>query len=437
MFAKIGTEGTKASFKLDKIPGAETIGSIPESEAINNIYLKGDNLYIVGQNTLYVMDINNDITVIGSLGIVDGKVQMEELNEYLCILKSNGEFYTYNEDTSTLSEVTDSDFPDGSSIAVLTQRVIVSKPDTQQFYWSELGAPRSWTALGFASKESSPDKLIRVMVKAGELWLLGERSIEIWQPTSSTLLPYARVGSTYIQKGCKAILSAASFENILIWLADDGSVYSSRSYSPEKISTDAIDEELGRYSLSEVESFTYEQEGHSFYVLTVPGKITLVYDVTTGFWHERQSKGYDDWRMCNSVARGDEIIACDKYFPNIYSLKTSVFTENNNDIIWGNTFPVVYDDDKRIIYDKLLIDIDTGLGNESNLDPKLMMEYSDDGGYLFKNQQFVSIGKVGEYRKRAIFRRLGQARNRIFKISGNSQTKISISGAFVDGRIGK
>jgi len=436
MFVQKGSVGTKSEFMVKKIAGQELHLDITGVPSIDNLYQKGEVTYIVGQNSFIKVEGLTQ-TYIGNLGSFTGRVQFAELNEFICVLTPNGELFVYNETTEVFKRVTDNDFPTGSSITSLTQRIIVSNLDTQQFFWSELGDPLDWTALGFASKEGNPDKITAVKVNSGSLWLIGERNIEIWNPTADTALPYARIGSVAIEQGCQAKDTIATIDNSIIWVGDSGSVYAAKSYNAVKISTDAIDNELGKFDLSSAFAFTYEQYGHSFYVLTIPEEITLVYDFDTGFWHERKSWEKNDWRISNVAYLNNNVITGDKYLPKLYSQSKDVFTEDDEKIRWVNVFPIIYDDDKRLIHDKLLIDIDTGLGKTDNTIPYLTMDFSDNGGKLWSNYRQVSIGKVGEYGKRPILRRLGLSRNRTYRIQGSSDTEINISGAFLEGRIGR
>jgi hypothetical protein len=435
MFMQKGSVGTKTEYMVNKIAGQELFLNMPVIPSVDNLYLKGTNIYVVGQNSFY--QVKDKVQkYLGSLGDFTGRVQFAELNEFICVLTPNNELFVYSEDTGNFQQVTDVDFPVGSSICSLTQRIIVSNKDTQQFMWSELGDPTSWTALGFASKEGNPDNLTACAVNSGSLWLIGNRNIEIWNPSSDIDLPYIRIGSVALEQGCLSKDTIATIDNNIIWVGDSGSVYMAKSYQAIKISTDAIDNEIGGFDLSSAFAFTYEQYGHSFYVLTIPGETTFVYDIDTGFWHERKSKNKNDWRVANVVYLNDIAITGDRYLPNLYIQSKDIFTEHEDEILWVNTFPVVYDEDNRLIHDKLLIEIDTGLGLNDNTEPYLIMDYSAEGK-LWSNKRQVSIGKVGEYSKRALFRKLGMARHRIYRIQGSSNTEINITGAILNGRIGK
>lgn len=67
--------------------------------------------------------------------------------------------------------------------------------------------------------------------------------------------------------------------------------------------------------------------------------------------------------------------------------------------------------------------------NTQGQDPVLMMRYSDDAGHTWSQERSKSIGKIGETRKRVIFRRLGSARNRVYEIKVSDPVKVTILGA--------
>jgi hypothetical protein len=49
--------------------------------------------------------------------------------------------------------------------------------------------------------------------------------------------------------------------------------------------------------------------------------------------------------------------------------------------------------------------------------PQIMVRWSDDGAHTWGHEHWVSAGKIGEYSARAIWRRLGRGRNRVFEVS--------------------
>ncbi|HUD64657.1 MAG TPA: hypothetical protein VMQ17_08770 [Candidatus Sulfotelmatobacter sp.] len=49
--------------------------------------------------------------------------------------------------------------------------------------------------------------------------------------------------------------------------------------------------------------------------------------------------------------------------------------------------------------------------------PQMMMRFSNDGAHTFSQEQWVDCGQAGEFTKRAIWRRLGKARDRVYEIA--------------------
>jgi hypothetical protein len=48
--------------------------------------------------------------------------------------------------------------------------------------------------------------------------------------------------------------------------------------------------------------------------------------------------------------------------------------------------------------------------------PSIMLQYSDDGGHTWSNELWVSAGDEGAYKWRAIWRRLGKSRDRVWRV---------------------
>ena len=80
----------------------------------------------------------------------------------------------------------------------------------------------------------------------------------------------------------------------------------------------------------------------------------------------------------------------------------------------------------------LQVVMETGVGSEVGSDPQLVLRYSDDYGHTWSNEKTCSLGKVGEYSKRAIFRRLGASYNRVFEISTTDDVRFAITSAFIE-----
>jgi hypothetical protein len=73
-----------------------------------------------------------------------------------------------------------------------------------------------------------------------------------------------------------------------------------------------------------------------------------------------------------------------------------------------------------------------GSGTPVGVDPLVMLRWSDDGGHTWSNEHWRSMGRVGQYSYRTLWRRLGMSvklRDRVYEISGTDPVKIAIMGA--------
>jgi len=78
--------------------------------------------------------------------------------------------------------------------------------------------------------------------------------------------------------------------------------------------------------------------------------------------------------------------------------------------------------------DDLLVTVATVQG----ADPQVMLRWSDDGGHTWSNEHWRSMGLIGQYGYRTIWRRLGMTeklRDRVYEVSGTDPVKIAIMGA--------
>jgi hypothetical protein len=105
--------------------------------------------------------------------------------------------------------------------------------------------------------------------------------------------PLQRIQGAFNELGCAAPYSVAKMDNGLFWLGRDrrgeGIVYRANGYSGVRISTHAVEWQIQQYAdMSDAIAYTYQQDGHSFYVLVFPSaNTTWVYDAATQAWHER------------------------------------------------------------------------------------------------------------------------------------------------------
>jgi hypothetical protein len=246
-----------------------------------------------------------------------------------------------------------------------------------------------------------------------------------------------------VDVGCGAIGSPCKILGNLYWLSDKGQVMRNSGYQGQVISTPHLDYQISTYSrIDDARAFSYIIDGHSFYVLIFPtDKKTWVYDITTGYWHEWQSYyTHDDsipfsrHRSNCGYAFGLKQIVGDYENGTLYELDMSTFTDNSHTIQRIRAAQTINKDRYNVIFNRLEIEFEAGPGLITGVgdNPQAMLEWSDDGGHTWSNEHWRSIGKIGEYTRRAVWHRLGVSRNRVFRLTVSDPVKTVILAAYAD-----
>jgi len=297
-------------------------------------------------------------------------------------------------------------------------------------------------ALDFATAEGSPDSLVSLLVDHRELWLFGGNSSEVWFNSGNTDFPFDRIQGAFIEQGCAAKASVAKMDNTVFWLtADDrgqGTVQRAAGYQPQRVSTHALEFAIASYPrIDDAVAFTYQQEGHSFYVLSFPsGNATWVYDASTNLWHERAWRDQTDGSLnrhraqCHMAFAGANLVG-DWEDGSLYRLDLDTYTDNSAPIARIRSCPHLAADLKWQFFTALQIDMEAGVGLSSGqgADPKAMLQCSDDGGFSWGNEMWARMGRIGERRTRVRWRRLGKSRDRVFRVTITDPVKVAIVGA--------
>ena len=66
------------------------------------------------------------------------------------------------------------------------------------------------------------------------------------------------------------------------------------------------------------------------------------------------------------------------------------------------------------------------------VEPHAMLSYSSDGGKTFSSEIFRPLGKTGEHRQRAVWRRLGRFKERTIRLKVTDPINIRLIGANAD-----
>jgi hypothetical protein len=401
--------------------------------------------FYVSANTLFEVTSAGVSTSRGALTTASNTiVEMEENGLQLAICDGL-KLYIFTYLTNVFVTVTDPDLPSAATITFIDGYFIASQVNAGTFYISNLYDGVNWQALQFATAESSPDSLLRVLNAAGgSLWLLGTKTTEIWQNTGQSPFPFTRISGAKMEVGILAPDSAIAIDNSIFWIGRDnigaGIVYRAQGFTPQRISTNAIELIIqAAPTPSTLRAYTYQQEGHVFYVITGGGmETTLVYDISTNEWHERAYLGafglFEQHLGACGMYAFNKFYVGDRLSGNLYEMSQDIFTDNGRELAMERTFTHISDEDQSVVYANLVVGVEVGVGLQSGQgsDPKITLYQSRDGGRTWSGGRIGSIGKVGQYSVRSIFRRLGQARIMTFRVRITDPVMRAITGCYLN-----
>lgn len=447
LFPELNALGTGKDGEIAALvptPGLRTLLTLPKNVTRGCWTASNGELYWVASSKLYKITSSFIATEIGTLNTDSGYVSMSD-NGVQVVIVDGSYGYAWTIATNTFSQITDPDFQGATHVSYQDGYFIFNKPNTNQWYISSINGI-DFDALDFASAEGSPDLVVGVTSNNQNVFIFGTKSTEVYYNSGDNDFPFARIQGAVIEVGCSAPHSIAKVVGSTYWVGGDkdgsGVVYRMQGYQPQRISTPAIETVIRSISSDQLllaRAYTYQQGGHLFYCLNLPGtKSTFVYDATTGFWHERTYLNL--WSQerhrseCHTVAFGKNIVG-DYQNGKIYELDQNTYTDDGVSIAKIRSSPHVSKTGKRIRHNGFELDLEAGTGtdgtNQGN-NPQAVLRFSDDGGHSWSNERWADIGKIGKRNTRVLWSRLGSSRSRVYEVKITDPVKTVLIGANLD-----
>lgn len=355
-------------------PGTRLLQTLPNTGGIRQTYVPATGKAIVVQgNKVYRVDGNLNYTAVYGADLLSGAGYVSIADNGIdAVLVDGLHGYILNLQSNVLTIIDNEAFYGADRVGFIDGYFIFNKPNTQQFYISGL-YNTTFDGLDFASAEGSPDLLISLLVDHREVWMFGESTTEVFYNSGNVDFPIERMQGAFLEHGCAAKHSVAKLDNTVFWLGKDsngsGTVWRANGYVPQRVSTHAIEYALQGYSqINDAIAYTYQQDGHAFYMLTFPqANKTWCYDVSNSAWHERSyrnpSTGLDERHRSSCLMFfGGKHIVGDHSDGRIYHLDPDYFTDDGDPLISVRSCPVVSNDTKRLFFRSLQIEMEEGLG---------------------------------------------------------------------------
>ena len=361
----------------------------------------------------------------------------------------------------------DGAFSGANTVDVIDNYIVYNNPTTQEWGSTDLLSPISPNT-SYSLKDGAPDDLVALIVDHREVYLMGEISSEVWTDVGTVPFPFQRIPGTSTQHGIAAPFSLYRLGNSFAYVSRNNrgqsQIMQMQGYIPQRISTHAVENTLANQNVDDAIAWTYQLEGHEVYVVTFPSlNLTWAYDSTTQLWHKwlytNNDNEYQRHRgNCCATFQGLVIIG-DYENGKLYQLDKTNYTDDGQNVRRLRRAPHLVTEFQRQYFDELQIQFQPGVGTTGlssvlqavnlqspyiitdtgtltigaleivNLgefntinqltpttNPQAMLRWSNDGGSTWSNEHWTGVGQTGKYRNRAIWRRLGTARDRIFEV---------------------
>ena len=405
----------------------------------------GTSLFVVVNDNVYSVSPNGTRSSIGTLTTRRGTVSMRiGLNQLVIVDGRNG--YVYDLGTRTFNRIDSDAFLGSVTVEYFSGYYVFIQPNTQTFYISALEDALTIEPLDFATaNNASPDRLVGQAVTGKVLVLFGEVSAEIWQDAGAADFTLQANTGAKMEVGLLAAHTAKELDNSVFWLGRDqrgaGMVYKMEGFRPSRVSTMAVEEQIQR-AISEGNdvslsvAYAYQQGGHSFYVLQVPGlNTTWVYDASSQQWHERAELTLGEYRQhrgrYHAYCFGKHLITGDDEI--IYEYDVDANTNAGDVLVRDRVSPHFATPQlSRIGFGAFELDCTVGKGINGQAEARVLLRYSNDGGDSWSDWRTSTLGAIGERKARARFLRCGAARDRVWQVRCTDDVPFAIINAAIE-----
>ena len=412
--------GGRSPMVLKSVLGMTEFATVPGVFA-RAVKLVGDLVYIVQYGKLYSVSSAAVVTELGD--VVDSESTTISSSDDNVTVAAGGRYYVW--DGATLTEPASGAFSSFGSVAFFNGLTVLTERNGNRVQWSDIYDPTTLDGLSFATADAHDGKLLRVLSIGGSVYMFKANSIEQWYQNGADLAPVAGGAIEYGLKGYNLI---APFPNGAFFVSSDNKVMRMGG-GIQAISNRAVETAIAQGEPTHC--LFYQDEGHDFCVIRFGSRPAWVYDIATGLWHERsEGEPGDTWTASHSFnAWGGWHVVTQT--GKIYTLgRTNA--DYGEPLIRQATSSTLQNDDELFCIDKVRMLARAGRADIGR-DAQLMLETSKDFGETWTDPKVASVGALGEYGQRTIWRRLGQFRQFTARVTWADVAEIPVDNiAMVD-----
>ena len=476
LYPEAGAVGAPAPITCYQRPGLRPLANGPNAPVRGLFCASNETGYTVIGANVYSISNSWQLTLLGTLGTTASTpVSMTDNGTTLVLVDGSPQGYMVDLTTNAFSTIVDltGTFQGADKVDYIDTFILWNMPGSVNF-GSTLSNVITFDPLYFAGKTDYPDPLATLIVNRHNILLIGTKKSEIWYDAGNTTFPFAELPGAYFEHGTGAIYSVAASDISVFFLGQDlqghGVVFRARGYACNIVSNRAIEFQIRKIAnsvgISDAIGYTYQQDGHWFYVLHFPsGNQTWVFDDTLGedpniAWHQEAWTDADGGLNrhrgnCHAFINGQNVVG-DWENGTLYAMDLDVYTDTVNGVAgpvsYIRTFPhigtgeveigpfgkrPILADGRRVQFHDFMADIACG---EAPVDaagnPAMIgLRYSDDRGNTFSQLVYQTLGTPGQFQSWPTWRALGIARDRVFELQYSAAGPAALNGAWAGGTV--
>lgn len=313
------------------------------------------------------------------------------------------------------------------TVAFLDGYVLCNQLNSPIVWYSALEDATSWDALDFFTRSWTADNVIAIGVSQDRVRCWGSQTTTEFYNSGDTDTPFLPYPGTTVQVGLVSPSLLGLYSDNWFWVAEtvkgQWRIVMGRGAETQDIATPPILTQLAACpTLADAYLQIYEQESHIFVTVVLPSNPHDIkaysYDVGEKQWHARadwdaQLGVYTQWRVRGIVAVNGQILGGDYQSGDIYELDLNTYSNDGDILKRERTIPYLSTENQLVFLDQFELGMQPGEGISSGqgVSPTATLEISRDGARTWVDAGMASLGAVGEYLDRCIWRRLGRARS--------------------------
>lgn len=274
---------------------------------------------------------------------------------------------------------------------------------------------KNWGFITYS--EWSPDITSALYSNGTLLYTFGPKSTQIFNYNKDVDAPFVSPTNAGNSIGIKAVNSLAAVGDYLFYLGSssigENGIYVWQSNSLTRVSTPDIERQIQTMeNPSDARGQCWNENGHLFYAITfIQDDYTLVYDIAQQMWHRRSSKDeytniHHKWRLTDATLHNRKLMFGTLDGKLVFLSNKKYDEYDSRPMIRMRRSGMLINNYQQFFIDNIKLICNTGDFEDNELNPRIMMRYSDKGGE-WSNQEIGLLGQSGRYDYDVTFYNLG------------------------------